>query len=580
MNSLTRICSRLMFLGAVGMTTLSCTSSLQAAPEIVVWPHQETDRLHVARETTQPFYIMAYKRGVEITGATEVEITVPAQWQVWLGTQAPPAAGTATPRLKLPLKLRTTKDTASSRDYSSGNSAGNLLLLARPLPQASEANLKLRWLQGATAIAEREVALTPLQLAWQPPQATGSSITAGMWLNDPKFHTETMAQVYRGLRRSGIDYVIITREMFQQSKDVLKELGIKAIVNQWWNYHAYVPGTPPEAAYSTLRNGTIDKKRWSPTYMADGGPEFVKQVEAIADELNGMEGIYGFMLDYEPGAVGIEADYGPQSRVAFEKYLGKAVSSWPADVLPKGQHEEAWINFRVDQSEAYVGWFQKIMRERAPQVKLSVSTSGATLTAADPNRRLAVTDITQLSNVTDTVHPQLYSWTSQLPAQLERFNDKFKLGQTTVAGSKNGVYTAVGSLAGRNALAKPEYLRTQILNWWLHGARGFETWQYFYGVDGRYMAMTNELAALITSAGSHTQPTDEVILTVASTEAMPVLARKSADGKTAWVGVFNLGPKAIEIPIQPSANWSLTAGEKTSVRIEPWQAHWVKCIAR
>lgn len=567
-----------MFLGAISMTTLSCTSSSQAAPEIVVWPHQDSNRLHVARETTQPFYIMAYKRGVEITGATEVEITVPAQWQVWRGSDAPPATGVATPQLKLPLTLRTTKDTANSKDYSSSNSAGNALLVARPLPQAGEASLKLRWLQGATVLAERDVALTPLQLAWQPLQTTGSSITAGMWLNDPKFHTETMDEVYRGLRRSGIDYVIITREMYQQSKEVLHELGIKAIINQWWDFHAYIPGTPPETAYSTLRNGTIDKKRWSPTYMADGGPEFIKQVETIADELNGMEGIYGFMLDYEPGAVGIEADYGAQSRVAFEKYLSKAVSAWPADVLPNGQHEEAWINFRNDQSEAYVRWFQKIMRERAPQVKLSVSTSGATLTAADPNRRLAVTDITQLSNVTDTVHPQLYSWTSKLPAQLERFNDKFKLGHTTIAGSKNGVYTAVGSLAGRNALAEPAYLRTQILNWWLHGAKGFETWQYFYGVDGRYMAMTNELAALITSAGAHTQPIDEAILTIASNEAAPVLARQSADGKTAWVGVFNLGPRAIDIPIQAQNGWRLAPGEKTSARIQPWQAHVVKCV--
>lgn len=579
MNSFTRICSRLMFLGAVGMTTLSCTSSSQAAPEIVVWPHQGSNRLHVARETTQPFYIMAYKRGVEITDATSVEITVPAQWQVWRGSDAPPAANaTAAQQLNYPLTLRTTKDTADSKDYSSSNSAANLLLVARALPGADEDNLKLRWLQGATVIAERDVALVPLQLAWQPSQANTDSITAGMWLNDPKFHTETMAQVYRGLRRSGIDYVIITREMYRQSKDILNELGIKVFVNQWWNYHAYVPGPPPEAARSTLRNGSIDAKRWSPTYMAEGGPEFIKQVEAIADELNGMEGIYGFMLDYEPGAIGIEADYGAQSRVAFEKYLGKAVSAWPADVLPNGQHEEAWINFRNDQSEAYVRWFQKIIKERAPLVKLSVSTSGATLTPDDLNRRLAVTDITQLSRASDSVHPQLYSWTSKLPAQLERFNDKLKLGQTTIAGAKAPVYTNVGSMVGKTALAEPVYLRTQLLNWWLHGAKGFEIWQYFYGVDGRYMAMTNEMAALITSAGANAQPTDEAILTAASTDAVPVLARKSADGKTAWIGVFNLGPEAIEIPIQPKAGWSLATGEKTSVRIEPWQAHVVKCL--
>ncbi len=393
-------------------------------------------------------------------------------------------------------------------------------------------------------------------------------------------NTETMAEVYRGLRRAGVDYVVINKSVYQQTKKSLHELRIKVFVQQWWKFRSYMPSPPPPEAYSTLKDRSIDRNRWSPTYMAEGGTEFIKAVESIADELKQMDGVYGFMLDYEPGIPGIEADYSEYSRQVFEKYLGKDVTSWPSVVLTGGKYEEEWINFRNDQSEAYVRWFQKIIKQRAPNVRIAVTTSGATGKPDDMNRRLAVTDITQLSRAADSIHPQLYSWTSELPAQLKRFNEKLELGQTTIAGAHAKVYPVVGNMAGERALSDPKYLRTQILNWWFHGASGFEIWVDIYGVDGRYMAMVNELAHLFKEAGELPDGSslENSILTAQSSDNLEILSRRSTNRKTAWVGIFNFDSKPIKVPLQAKEGWRLSEAGENSVTIAPWTAHVVKCL--
>jgi hypothetical protein len=303
-------------------------------------------------------------------------------------------------------------------------------------------------------------------------------------------------------------------------------------------------------------------------------------VEQVADELKQMDGVAGLMLDYEPTLKGMDADYSDHSRQSFEKYLGRKVLSWPADVLPKGKDEAAWVNFRNDQSEAYVKWFKTILHQRAPKVLLAVSTSGATGKPDDPNRVLAATDITQLSRVSDSIHPQLYSWTVKLPAELPRFTDKLKLGKTTIDGAHAPVYPAVGSLAGKRPLSDPAYLRTQILYWWFCGADGFEVWQYFYGVGGRYLAMANEMAHLIQEAGERPQgrSTQNNILIAQPSNSLEILQRKSSDGKTVWIGLFNFDSKPIEVPLQTHADWRLSDPKQTTVTIAPWTAFVVKCL--
>jgi hypothetical protein len=573
---------RLMLAFVLSLTCIACAKSPTDSPEIIVWPHQDTNTLAVAQETTQAFYVMGYTRGAAITGATSVELTVPANWQIWNGSDAPSqnASTSQSQTLNLSWKLRSTKDMEGSKDYSSANSAGNLLLVVRPTAQAAKSTLQLRWLQNQQVIAERQITLNPIPLKWNLDHQPNQKLSVGMWLNDPHFNTQTMAEIYRGLHRAGVDYVIISKAMYLQNKTALDQLGMKVFVNQWWKFNEYVPGVPPAEAAATLKDGSVDSKRWSPTYMAEGGTAFINEVEKVADELKQMKGVYGLMLDYEPGLLGMDADYGEHSRQSFEKYLGRKVLSWPADVLPKGKDEAAWINFRNDQSEAYVKWFKTILQQRAPKVLLAVSTSGATGKPDDPNRVLAATDITQLSHVSDSIHPQLYSWTVKLPAELPRFMDKLQLGKTTIAGAHAPVYPAVGSLAGKRPLSNPTYLRTQILYWWFCGADGFEVWQYFYGVDGNYLAMANEMAHLFQEAGERPQEstTQNAILTAQSSDNFEILHRKSTDGKTAWVGLFNFDSKPIEVPLKTRAGWRLSDTKQTKVTIAPWTACVVKCL--
>lgn len=564
------------------ISCITCATSRADAPEIVVWPQQATNQLYVARETTQPFYVTAYSRGADTQGATEVEFTVPPNWQIWPLSEAPPQNESAAANriVKSTLTLQSLKEPAKANDYNFSHATGYIMMIAHPLPGAVESTLKLRWLNGDAVLAEREVTLKLVDLGQPFLQAPDGKMRVGLWVANPRMNTETMTEVYRGLRRAGVDYIITRNTVYQQTQAALHELGIKTFVEPWGIFRGFLPSNPPPEAYATLKDGTVDHTRWSPTYMADGGPAFIKAVETLADELDQLDGVYGLMIDYEPGAGGLDADYGEQSRIAFEKYLGRKVLSWPADVLSKGNDEAAWINFRNDQSEAYIGWFQTILKQRAPKVHLAISTSGATGKPDDPNRVLAATDITQLSRVSDSIHPQLYSWTSELPAQLPRFLDKLKLGQTTIVGAHAPVYPAVGSMYGDLTLSDPAYLRTQVLNWWFHGASGFEIWTDIYGVDGRYLAMANEMAHIFREAGERPpgSAVQNTILEIQPSQNLEVLQRESADRKAMWVGLFNFDSKSVEIPLKTRAGWRLSDAKQTTVTIAPWMAHVVKCL--
>ena len=573
------------------MTIASCAADApqietQGAAEIIIWPRQTSDELFVARETLQPFYVMAYARGERIEGATKVEISAPANWQIWRGSDAPKPGvlpATQAQTLAFDVTPRATKDSADSKDYSAALSGANILLVARALPGAQAGStLELLWKSENKILAERKVALVPLELSRAETAPTNSTYVA-MWMNDPKFNAQTMADVYRGLRRAGVDSVIITRAMFEKNRDVLRELKMQVWISQWWGFRDYLPTAPPPEAVSKMKDGTINSKRWSPTYMAEGDARFIEGVENIADELKEMDGIAGLLLDYELGAEGLNADYGAASQAAFERVIGEKIADWPAAVLTGGKLEEKWIDFRNDQSEAYVSWFRTIIRERAPGLQLSVSTSGATGTPDDMNRRLAATDIGQLSRASDTVFPQLYSWTSSLPQQLDRFNEKLELGRTTLAGTQSKTYPLVGSLAGgRIALAQPKYLRTQILDWWFHGADGFGVWQYFYGVDGRYLQMASELSTLFDAAGARPESdVPETVLSAQPTKTLQIFQRQSEEGKTLFVGLFNYSGSEIKVPLKVLAGskWRLGKMEKSEATIAPWSARVVKLSA-
>jgi hypothetical protein len=303
----------------------------------------------------------------------------------------------------------------------------------------------------------------------------------------------------------------------------------------------------------------------------------------VVEQLKTYDGIYGFMLDYEPGVEGIDADYSEASKVAFEKYLGKKVGNWPKSVLAGGELEEEWIDFRCSQSVAYVNWFSKIMKQQTPNIELAVSTSGATGRKDDPNRRLAVVDIDEISTVCDSIHPQLYSWTFALPGpQMRRFNDKLDLGNTTIERTGKPVYVTIGSgSSGSVSQADPKYLRMQVLNWWFKGKSltGVNVWQYFYGVDGRYMVMLNELGGLFLEAG---EMPDKIahpneILQKQADAGLQTLCRKSCDGQKAWIGFFNFSSKPIAVNPAGKSEWKTTS---KALKVDPWSVLLVKYVAQ
>jgi len=572
---------RLILAFVIGITCITGAKPGSAAPEITVWLHPDT--LPVARETAQAFTILGYTRGEQIVDVTSVEIKVPANWQVWsLNEAPPPMENTAPQTLHYSCTQRPTKDTAGSTDHSPAMAAIYLYLVVRPSAQAEKGTLEVRWLQGQKLLDQCQTTLDPLSLRWKIQPMPESSQGVGMWVDGPlTSNAATMAEIYRGLARAGVNYLIISRPevLYVPEKEVLHQLGIKVFINQWWDFNAYLPDAPPEEAFATLKDGSIDRTRWSPTYMAEGGPAFIKQVEKVADKLQQMGGVYGLMLDWEPGRKAMDADYSEHSRQLFEKYLGRKVLSWPADVLPDGKDSAAWITFRVAQSDAYVKWFTTILHQRAPEIHLAVSTAGNTGKPDDRNRVLAATDITQISRVADSIHPQIYTWPSKALMRIPVFMEHLELGKTTIAGAHAPVYPAVGSGGGKLTLSDPGYLRTQILYWWFNGADGYEVWSYLYGVDGNYLALANEMAHLFQEAGERPQGSaaQNNTLIAQPSNSLKILQRKSADGKTVWVGLFNLSNKPIVVPLKTQAGWRLSDTQQTTVTIAPWNTYVVKC---
>jgi len=555
--------------------------------EVVTWPYHIDKRLSVAQNTIQPFYLMVYDRQAVITGVSNVEISMPAGWQIWLGSNPPPKLSEEQESVKFSVEIKAHVK-SNTADYRAAKSAGNLLLVVRPLNNAvSNAVMTLKWSQNGQTLATSEVKLELLPLLCKVQYDNNSKPMIGLWINDPKFDSATMDELYRSFHLIGVNYVIISPAMFMRNAKILKELGMKVFINQWWNYHAYVPGKVPPEAVSTLKDGKIDINRWSPTYMANGGKVFLDRIRAIVNELKKYDGVYGLMLDYEPGIKGIDADYGQTSKITFEEHLGQAVADWPKDVLPGGNLEEKWIDFRCSQSVAYVNWFKKIMQEQTPNLKLAVSTSGASGRKDDINRRLAVTDIDEIGVACDSIHPQLYSWTSKSPGiEMGKFKEKLDLGNTTIKRSTRPVYTTVGSAStGAIHEADPRYLRMQILNWWLQGENmaGVDVWQYFYGVDGRYMGMLNELAGLFTDAGE--KPNSEKNFSINEVLQNPAdvnlqaFCRKSRDKKKAWIGFFNFSNNPVSVKTAGNDKWQAVVADEAT-KVEPWSVLLVKYLAK
>jgi uncharacterized lipoprotein YddW (UPF0748 family) len=86
-------------------------------------------------------------------------------------------------------------------------------------------------------------------------------------------------------------------------------------------------------------------------------------------------GVAGIHLDYVryPEGGGCTC---PHTREAFEKYLGRAVRSWPRDVLPPGADAAMFTRFRADEISRFVGRVSATVKDINPKLKVSAAVFG------------------------------------------------------------------------------------------------------------------------------------------------------------------------------------------------------------
>lgn len=546
---------------------------------VVIWPYDLNKKLSVIKGGVQPFYVALFNKGLTSYDSAELEFSIPEGWQIWLGAEAPPDKKYFRKSAIYSINKLVDKK-IDKGNYQISEACGTVIIIIRAMENAKDTDImKICWKKDGQLLSEIEYTLSLLNLNTSALSDIKSKPMIGMWVNDPKFHRDTMSEFYRTLKLVGVDYVIIPLELYIKSSDMLKDLSLKVYINQWWPYDYYVPGDVPEDAFSILSDGTVDKKRWSPTYMSEGGDAFIGEIKNITNKLNSLASVYALMLDYEPTSKGIDADYSMKSKRAFEKYLRQNIENWPEDVLENGKFEEEWIDFRCQQSLDYVAWFGREIKKNLPELKLAVSSSGATGKRNDENRRKAVTDISKLGDVCNEIHPQLYSY-GKNGLVFKKFIDKKNLGDSTMKRSLAPVYPAV-ACGDKNSVSsvKSEYLRAQLLYWWFchENMHGFEIWQYFYGVDGNYMMMINELYSLFTEARKMNMKKniafDRILLSTPD-DRLIVNACISENKKTAWVVFFNFTNATINLQITPNDNWKLYS--EITKKSEPLSANIVK----
>lgn len=112
---------------------------------------------------------------------------------------------------------------------------------------------------------------------------------------------------------------------------------------------------------------------------------------------------------------------------------------------------------------------------------------------------------------------------------------------------------------------------------------GVDVWQYFYGVDGRYMGMLNELAGLFTDAGE--KPNSEKSFSINEVLQNPAdvnlqaLCRKSRDEKKAWIGFFNFSNNPVSVKTAGNDKWQAVVADEAT-KVEPWSVLLVKYLAK
>ena len=163
-------------------------------------------------------------------------------------------------------------------------------------------------------------------------------------------------------------------DQLEQCIRAARRHGLK--VHVWivcWN----LTGAPDEfvvrkrAAGRTIVSSNGDPMPWLNPAHPDNVRLMVDSLKEVADEYD----IDGIHLDYirYPNRNACYSDY---TRQRFEEWLGRKVSSWPADALPEGRLDESFRRFRVDQINLAVRAVHEGVGKPHPNLKVSAAVWG------------------------------------------------------------------------------------------------------------------------------------------------------------------------------------------------------------
>ncbi len=169
------------------------------------------------------------------------------------------------------------------------------------------------------------------------------------------------------------------RDYLAECIEACHKHGIK--VHVWMvNWNAGPPGSYlPKDAFDRLRaegRTQVDKTGKVTDWLCPSNDRNQKQVFDAMVEAARKPGVDGVHFDYirYPGD---ETCFCPTCRVKFEAGLGAKVAQWPADVLSKGMHRDAWVQFRCDNITRVVKAVHDEVRRVAPGVQISAAVFSA-----------------------------------------------------------------------------------------------------------------------------------------------------------------------------------------------------------
>lgn len=167
-----------------------------------------------------------------------------------------------------------------------------------------------------------------------------------------------------------------TRDLLRECLDACQKYGVQLHV--WVVACNMGEHTPPavKKRYQEAGRTQLDKEGSQSDYLAPQIPENRKLLQDVVVEIaRQYPEVSGIHLDYIRYPLG-DYDCSPRARKDFEASLGRAVSSWPADVLPGGALRREYRQWCRQNVTDLVRAVRQALRAASPRTALSAATYG------------------------------------------------------------------------------------------------------------------------------------------------------------------------------------------------------------